>query len=305
LALTINDGVHALSVKDFVGMLSRAPAANMQRFYRGVSKHYDQTTPSVFRSPERIENEKFLFNRLLAMNPSDFAADVTTLDKLVRMQHHGLPTRLLDITSNPLMALYFACESKSDEVGEVFFLSVSNKDVKFPDSDRASVVANLARLTTAQRESVADVAASSASLPLEERIDVFNEDRAVLRLLHFIKQEKPYFEPKINPRHVSSITVVRAKLSNLRIAAQAGSFLLFGDGATFEKSSKSRSILERVIKIPGKSKPKILRELDHLGINEATVYPGLERSAAYISKPFPVKLASNVDRTALLQIRQA
>jgi hypothetical protein len=31
-----------------------------------------------------------------------------------------------------------------------------------------------------------------------------------------------------------------------------------------------------------------MKELDHLGINEATVYPSLERSAAYISKPLPV-----------------
>jgi len=269
-------------------MLSRAPAPGMQRFYRGVPRHFDETTPSVFRSPERIENEKSLFNQLLAMNPSDFVADSTTLDKLVRMQHHGLPTRLLDITANPLMGLYFACELEPDEAGEVFFLSVSNKDVKFPDSDRASVVANLARLTTVQRVAVAEVAESTSSLPPVERIKTFNENRSVLRLLHFIKQEKPYFEPKINPRHISSISVVRAKLSNLRIAAQAGAFLLFGDGATFEGSSKSRGILERVITVRAKSKRRIMKELDHLGINEATVYPSLERSAAYIAKPFPV-----------------
>jgi hypothetical protein len=83
-------------------------------------------SPSVFGSSGRIENEKLLFNQLLAMNPSDFAADSTTLDKLVRMQHHGLSTRLLDIIANPLMGLYFACEWERDELGEVFFLSVSN-----------------------------------------------------------------------------------------------------------------------------------------------------------------------------------
>jgi hypothetical protein len=78
----------------------------VQRFYRGVTKLIGVVNPSVFRSELRRRNEKLMFDQLLAMNPSDFVGDSTTLDKLVRMQHHGLPTRLLDITANPLMALF-------------------------------------------------------------------------------------------------------------------------------------------------------------------------------------------------------
>lgn len=289
MASTNTEVANARTIQSFIGLVSHASAPGVQRFYRGVPKHFNKSVPSVFRSLTRIENEKLLFNQLLARNPSDFTPDTTTLDKLVRMQHHGLPTRLLDITSNPLMALYFACEKEPTKDGEVFVLSVPDYDVKFPDSDRASVVANLARLTTAQRKAVSILAAESYSLPIDERIEVFNKDRSVLRLLHFIKQEKPYFEAKINSRNIKSILVVRAKLSNSRIAAQGGAFILFGDGATFEGSSKGRSILDTVITIPAKSKAGMLRDLDHLGINEATVYPGLERSAAYIAKPFPVK----------------
>ena len=79
--------------------------------------------------------------------------------------------------------------------------------------------------------------------------------------------------------------VIRAKWSNRRITAQAGAFLLFGNDAQFE-THKGARILRRVVTIPAGAKAQILRELDHLAINTSTVYPSLESSARYISKPF-------------------
>lgn len=265
-------------VQGFIGkVLGLEQEEGYEVFYRGHSnkKRY-KLEPSLFRKDTEgnylyRDNEHILYRELLVSNSADFQSDVYTLDSLVRMQHYSLPTRLLDITSNPLIALYFACKSSIDEDGEVIVFSMKRKDIKYFDSDVASCISNLARLPQSEKESIR----------FEE--DDFNEQPPIRRLLHFIREEKTFFEPIIIPNDLRKIICVKGKKSNDRISSQSGAFLLFGLDAVFDEEGTSEI---KVTRITVTNKRDILKELDLLNINESTVFPYIENSAKYVADKF-------------------
>ncbi|SFC64145.1 FRG domain-containing protein [Klenkia taihuensis] len=56
------------------------------------------------------------------------------LHLLAHLQHHGLPTRLLDVTHNPMTALWFACEGEDDVGGVLLAFDVTGLPT-YPASD--------------------------------------------------------------------------------------------------------------------------------------------------------------------------
>ncbi|WP_322520722.1 FRG domain-containing protein [Guyparkeria halophila] len=245
-------------------------------FYRGHSKKTYRIEPSLFRTDNSgnyiyLDNEHILYRELLVSNSSDFQGDVYTLDSLVRMQHYSLPTRLLDITSNPLIALYFSCRSAPEQDGEVVIFSMDRKQVKYFDSDVASCIANLARLPKSEKDLI------------DFNLPDFNNQKPVGRLLHFIREEKPFFESRVDPEDLRRIVCVKGKKSNDRIASQSGAFLLFGQDAVFDESGTDDIDIARV---SVSNKKDILEELDLLNINESTVFPYIENSARYVARKF-------------------
>jgi hypothetical protein len=249
-------------------------------FYRGHSnrKKY-RLEPSISRRDERgnfmfRDAEDRIYRELLVSNSADFIGDVYTLDRLVRMQHYSLPTRLLDITSNPLIALYFACKSNLDEEGEVIVLSMDKSHIKYFDSDTASCVANLSRISQQSKDSI-DYNNGD--------IRDFNEQKSLKQLLHFIKEEKPFFEARLIPQHLKSVICVKGKHTNNRIAFQSGAFLLFGHEASLDETGSEDISVHR---IAVKNKRAVLQQLDQLNINESTVFPYIENSAKYIAQKF-------------------
>lgn len=280
LPATLPSEITADSVGTFIEHVFRLNHGGREVFYRGHSnsKKY-RLEPSIFRRDQEgnfihRDAEDRMYRELLVSNSLDFSGDIYTLDRLVRMQHYSLPTRLLDITSNPLIGLYFCCKSNLNDDGEVIVLSMESSYIKYFDSDTASCVANLSRLSKGVRDSIAFDA---------EGVEGFNDQRALKQLLHFIKEEKPFFEPRLEPEHLRSVLCVKGKHTNSRISFQSGAFLLFGDEAVLDEEGTSDITLHRIAIT---NKRAILKELDRLNINESTVFPYIESSAKYIAQKF-------------------
>lgn len=257
-------------------------------FYRGHSDESYKLIPSIFR--EYKGNQKFYeelehyaFRELLSMEPKSFINDNFCFDILTRMQHYALPTRLLDISSNPLTALYFACtsEDKKDNNGEVIILSIVKDDINYFDSDKVSCIANLVKLKYQQKNKLFELIQSDKEAILSD--NEFDTNVDYYQLIHFIRQEKPYFQPTIKASDLSSILCVKGRLNQDRIIAQAGSFLLYGLESTLSKEGND-SIKVDKITIKKEDKQYLLDELDILGINERTIYPSIENSSKYIKR---------------------
>lgn len=274
------------SLWQFIKILEELPRKKgSSLYYRGHSNFKYILEPLLFRKNGYIEKEHLMFKEMLRSNPEQFFEGKSTLDKLVKMQHFGLPTRLLDITKNPLVALYFTCVSHNDKTasendGEVVVLSIDGRQMKYNDSDTVMILSNLCKLKP--KEKIFETTLSR---------EKFNQTDNVGKLLWEIKREKPIFYDIIDPKNINSIIPIKVTKNNERIQAQDGLFLLFGVGNENTKLKINQDWIVKTkdnehIIIDAKAKHKIRNQLEEINISKKTLFPSLESTANVIKRNY-------------------
>lgn len=147
---------------------------------------------------------------------------------LVYVQHFGLETRLLDWTTNPLIALWFACNEESTKDNALVYI------IEPTESDILS-------LTTENNP--------------------------------FKLKETKIFKPNFN---------------NERVFAQNGWFTVHNyleESRMFQPLEQNENYIKKLwcLEIPAQMKKVFLRQLDILGINYETIFPGIEGTCKYIN----------------------
>ena len=299
MQLDTTDGIEITSVDEFMKEISilnqNKKDPNAQLFFRGQAVDYWDIRPSIFRD-QMLSIEHNLMTEPLRQVPSEFYNLSESFEIMEKYQHYGMCTRLLDITTNPLVALYFACEhyekeeyrdseNKSPEKvspqGMVYFKE-DNMPLKYNDLD----VRILSKMASYNMNN---------DCTLEEIIIKLYEDGIIS-----IDKKKNWLEENGMSEFIhicQSVCTVLPIMNNDRLIRQSGAFLLPGkltisnrgnslkDAIITKSEANLRDEFEKnFFYISDENKEQIRQELENCNVNEAHLFPELEYQLKYIRR---------------------
>ena len=246
--------------------------------YRGLCDNSYDLLPSVFRKCEdcfdnnKVVNAKYLSwttekGLLLSfIHEASNILDIPTTDFghwVEYAQHYGVPTRLLDWSSNPLVALYFACRDKTDTDAVVWTLHGQNykrflgANIQVPENKTV-------------REIITDLLDGDTSVEYPILYTPYYVDSR-------ISAQKSYFMVW-GAKQESLEKMLFSEQYQMNLPEQ-------DDGVRFFGVSQQEDFYFKFC-IGAIHKQVLLHELDVVGINEKTLFPGLDGIGRYVERQY-------------------
>ena len=91
-------------------------------FFRGHARSYWLLLPGLARLKLQQNTENRLYGRFTSLGSMALGAELDSWETVFSMQHHGLPTRLLDWSENFATALYFALRDSGNTDAAIWVL---------------------------------------------------------------------------------------------------------------------------------------------------------------------------------------
>ena len=258
--------------------------------YRGHASAEYKLIPSIFRKYKK-ENDKKEYYKYFLLDENEmymhFIKEAKSyikniddntnegyLEWLVYAQHFCVPTRLLDFTHNPLVALYFACSKEEEDDGTVWIFNLIN--YRNFHSKLLKNEANVNKNTT-RNELIYEIISelkngtlNCSKFPIQF-IPYYLDERMSTQASSFLlwgQDERP-FEDMIEKENYINISSAK-------------------NGVSIEYEGKSEEFILKIL-IPHEKKKTILEELDLLGVNPKSIFPGLDGIGKYIENYYNVE----------------
>lgn len=257
-------------------------------FFRGQKNSLWGMTPNAFRN-DVLQYEYDSIETAIRQRPYDFQS-ATNFEILTKLQHYGLGTRLLDVTLNPLVALYFASEKYEELVlgrnGRGKYVSRDGKIVyRYGYGHKLSELDVRIASTLPFIEFAEGITLSSLFKELCNKRAIFPDEQITL--------EENNYEKFIHAIQRNSFVI--SSYSNERLTRQNGAFIIpsaikiigedLNGGDCLVRKARcdlDDEFEEAYFIVPADKKESIRDELDFLNINEATLFPELEHQLVYL-----------------------